>query len=126
MQLKHRRFAYCSAAEPGSTAAGSRLASRTCSIYMRGSLRVNLTAAAAAVCLLSAAGAQAATYGPASVLQYHKNPSKDGYYINSDLKGGFTVLYADWPTDATCGLAIWCLASGVAEWRVGSPEDANE
>lgn len=91
MQSKHRRLAYCCAAEPGSTAAGSRLSSGTCSSHSRGSLRVNLTAAAAAVCLLSAAGAQAATYGLASVLQYHKNPSKDGYYINSDLKGGLTI-----------------------------------
>mmetsp|Transcript_11347 Transcript_11347/g.34103 ORF Transcript_11347/g.34103 Transcript_11347/m.34103 type:complete len:567 (+) Transcript_11347:385-2085(+) len=42
---------------------------------------------AAAVCLLSAAGSHAADYGPASVLQYHKNPSKDGYYVDSGLKG---------------------------------------
>lgn len=118
MQSKHRRLANCCAAESDSAAAGSRLASGTCSSYTRGSLRVNLTVAAAAVCLLGAAGAQAATYGPASVLQFHKNPSKDGYYVSSDLKGGITIPACGLATDAACGLAVRCMAPGVAEWEV--------
>jgi len=40
-----------------------------------------------AACLQGPAGAQAATYGGASVLQYHKNPSKNGYYVDSALTG---------------------------------------
>ena len=27
------------------------------------------------------------TFGPSSVLTYHKNPSKDGFYVDSTFKG---------------------------------------